>query len=66
MSKLDASWKTVKTQYKLTTVLGEGVSGQVIKAKHRETNKTFAIKKISCSFKNLEQMKNILREISML
>ena len=54
MNKLDASWKTVSTRYKLTTVLGEGVSGQVVKAKHRETNKTFAIKKIPCSFKNLE------------
>jgi serine/threonine protein kinase len=66
MSVLDSSWKTVKAQYKLTTVLGEGVSGQVVKAKHRETNKTFAIKKIPCSFKNLEQMKYVLREIAIL
>ena len=46
--KLDSSWKTIKTNYKLIAILGEGVGGQVVKAKHRETNKTFAIKKISC------------------
>ena len=63
---LDSSWKTVKTMYKLTTVLGEGTSGQVVKAKHRETNEIFAIKNISCSFNNLEQMKYFLREIAIL
>ena len=66
MNKLDSSWKTIKTHYKLTSVLGEGVSGQVVKAKHRETNETFAIKKITCSFKDLEKMKYILREITIL
>ena len=66
MSVLDSSWKTVKTIYKLITILGEGVGGQVVKAKHRETNKTFAIKKISCSFKNFGQMKYVLREIAIL
>ena len=66
MNKLDNSWKTVKEHYKLITVLGEGVGGQVVKARHRKTNKTFAIKKIKCSFKNLDQMKYILREIAVL
>ena len=66
MSKLDSSWKTIKLNYKLTTVMGAGVGGQVVKAKHRETNKTFAIKNILCSFKNLEQMKYVLREIAIL
>ena len=35
--KLDSSWKAVKTHYKLTSVMGEGAGGQVVKAKHRET-----------------------------
>ena len=42
MNKLDNSWKTVKENYKLVAVLGEGGGGQVVKARHRKTNKTRA------------------------
>ena len=66
MIKLDASWKLVKKDFKLYSVLGEGAYGQVVKACHRESRRNFAIKNIKCSFNDLPHMKYILREISIM
>ena len=66
MNTLDSSWKQVKNNYKLTQVIGIGSHGTVVKAKHRTTNEVVAIKRVDCNFKNLDYMKYILREISIL
>ena len=66
MKKLDSSWKELTKDYKITSVLGQGVEGLVLKAVHRATKKKCAIKKIECSFNNMNQMRYILREITIL
>ena len=66
MKKLDSSWRTVKKDFKLLDVLGEGAYGQVVKAVHRESKKIVAIKNVSCSFSDLKHMKYVLREITIL
>ena len=66
MKKLEGSWHTVKKDYKLLDVLGEGVYGQVVKAVHRVSKKIVAIKNVSCSFDDLTHMKYVLREITIL
>ena len=55
-----------KKDFKLREVMGKGSYGTVIKATLRETKKSIAIKKIKCSFKDIDKMKYILREISIL
>jgi serine/threonine protein kinase len=57
--KLSSSWTDVSTDYKLIKVLGEGGGGQVIKAIHRGTKKNVAIKKIDCSFDDLDFMRYV-------
>ena len=37
MNSLDASWKQVKTDYKLTQVIGNGCYGTVVRAYNRLT-----------------------------
>jgi serine/threonine protein kinase len=64
--KLGTDWKTVKDNFKLTSVLGEGSGGQVVKAVHRDSKLVVAIKKIECSFDDLNYMKYVLREIAIL
>ena len=64
--KLDAGWRTVKNDYKIVEVIGEGTGGQVVKAIHRETKIVVAIKKIDCGFMDLGFMKYVLREISIM
>jgi serine/threonine protein kinase len=66
MKKLDRSWITVKKDYKLLYVLGQGSYGQVVKATHRVTKKIVAIKNIKCTFDDLTHMKYVLREITIL
>ena len=66
MKKLGSTWKALKEHYKLTEVIGEGQGGQVVKAYRRDSLKEVAIKKIDCSFEDLEHMKYVLREISIL
>ena len=66
MKKLDSSWKSLKTNYKLTDVVGQGSGGLIVKARHRLSNREVAIKKIDCSFKDLNHMKYVLRELTIL
>ena len=66
MNKLDSSWKHLKNEFKLTGVLGSGVEGLVVKAVHRESKTTCAIKRIDCSFDTMKHMRYILREITIL
>ena len=66
MEKLDSSWKEIKTDFKLTTLLGKGSFGIVIKGKHRQSRNEVAIKRIDCNFKDMEKIKYVLREITIL
>jgi len=51
--KLHNSWNSVQKEFKLTSILGQGAQGQVVKASHRESKKMVAIKNVSCSFDDL-------------
>ena len=66
MKKLSSSWKSLKENFKLTEVIGEGSGGIVVKALHRESKKLVAIKMIDCTFNDLNHMKYVLRELSIL
>jgi serine/threonine protein kinase len=46
MIKLDSKWKSVSKGYKIVEVLGQGSSGIVVQAIHRENKKVVAIKRI--------------------
>ena len=50
---LGKSWKLVKKNYSITRFLGEGSYGEVVKARHRITKETVAIKQIKCNFTNI-------------
>ena len=56
----------MQTEYKLIDIMGEGVEGVVIKAKHRQEKINCAIKRIPCSFDDMDHMKYVLREISIM
>ena len=47
-------------------MLGSGVEGLVVKAKHRESKTVCAIKRIACSFDKMAHMRYLLREITIL
>lgn len=66
MENSESCWKSLKQNYKLLQILGEGSGGKVVRAQIRSSKKIVAIKKIPCSFKNMNQMKYVLREISIL
>ena len=66
MYHLDSSWKIIKEDFKIVEKIGCGVSGDVVKAIHREAKVKVAIKKIKCSIKDLFHLKFVLREISIL
>jgi serine/threonine protein kinase len=63
---LDRHWLKVKENYKLTEVLGQGTFGKVVAAKERKTGKKVAIKFISARFDSKENVKAILRELTIL
>ena len=63
---LDSSWKTVSKDYKIVDVIGQGSGGQVVKAMNRQSKTVVAVKRIECGFDNLQYMKYILREISIM
>lgn len=63
---LDSSWKTVSKDYKIVDVIGQGSGGQVVKAMNRQSKTIVAVKRIECGFDNLQYMKYILREISIM
>jgi hypothetical protein len=35
--KLHPSWKTLKTDYKLSEIVGQGSGGQIVKGRHRKS-----------------------------
>ena len=47
---LGPGWKPVKKNYSITRFLGEGSYGEVVKARHRFTKESVAIKMIKCDF----------------
>ena len=63
---LDSSWKSVSKDYKIVDVVGQGSGGQVVKAMNRNSKVVVAVKRIECGFDNLQYMKYILREISIM
>ena len=66
MLKLHSSWKALKTDYKITELIGEGSGGQIVKGRHRTTKTEVAIKKIDCSFDDTNYMTYVLRELTIL
>ena len=66
MEKLDSSWKQLMKEFKLTRLLGQGAFGIVIKGKHRKLMKDVAIKRIECDFKDLDKIKYLMREITIM
>lgn len=46
----DHRWSFVRNEFKLIELLGEGSFGQVVRAKHRDSGKYFAIKLIKNIF----------------
>ena len=60
---LSKEWKTATLQYKILKLIGQGVYGQVAKAKHRQSGMTVSIKMISVDASNWQSMKYLIREI---
>ena len=65
-SKLSHHWNYVTKEYKLLSVSGEGSFGKVIRAVHRTTKATVAIKFIACRFNDKHSCRYIIRELSIL
>ena len=66
MKKLHSCWKALKQDYKITEVVGEGSASQVVRGRHRNSNKEVAVKKIDCSFEDMGHMTYVLRELTIL
>tara|TARA_B110000285_G_C14913556_1_gene509127 strand:- start:638 stop:850 length:213 start_codon:yes stop_codon:yes gene_type:complete len=66
MLKLDSRWKTVSVDYKILEVLGQGSGGLVVKAMHRESKKLVAVKRIDFDIEKLNEIKYLLREITIM
>lgn len=66
MLKLDSKWKTVSEDYKILDVLGQGSGGLVVKAMHRQTKKLVAVKRIDFDIEKLNEIKYLLREITIM
>ena len=64
--KFGTEWKCVQHKFNLLEVIGEGSGGVVVKATHIKSNVEVAIKKIECSFDDLDHMKYVLREITIM
>lgn len=64
--KLGSVWKTIVSRYELSTYIGAGSFGQVIKARCMRTGKMVAIKQISNIFRNSYETRKVIREISIL
>ena len=60
---LPAIWRYVTKEYKILELLGEGSFGQVVRAQHLQSGKTFAIKLVRNIFDSLYECKKVLREI---
>ena len=66
MTTLSDAWKLVQGDYKLTTFIGSGSCGEVVKAIHRKSGKTVAIKRIQNAFSNLYNSIKTVREIQIM
>ena len=65
-SKSKSSWAVVQKTYKIKEKLGEGTFGSVYKAKHIETKKTVAIKKIAKINRDNYSLRQVIRELVIL
>ena len=61
--ELDESWQIVTASYQITELLGEGSFGKVVKATHRKTGQTVAIKGIREATYNEYEAVKLLREV---
>ena len=59
-------WTEIRSDYKLKEELGAGSYGLVMKAKHRTTKKTVAIKLVTNIFKDCYIARKTLREIKIM
>ena len=63
MTNLPESWKLIQGDYKLTALIGCGAYGKVVKAIHRKSGKTVAIKQIGNVFGSIYDSIKIVREV---
>ena len=63
---LHFNWNFLSKEFTFMSVLGTGTFGQVVRAKHNATNLDVAIKFINTDFDQINQCRNVLREISIL
>ena len=63
---LSEAWGLLTGDYKLMSIIGSGSFGQVVKAKHRKSGKTVAIKLIDNIFSNLYDSIKVVREVQIM
>ena len=56
----------MQQDYKLKKILGSGSYGQVVKAVHKKSQRTVAIKLMNETFKSDYKAKQVLREIQIM
>ena len=67
MQKQDqANWETLRKDYSLVKIIGQGAYGTVCKAIRRDNKQTYAIKMIKFKIDDGYAFKQVLREISIL
>ena len=59
-------WSTITEEYELLSSLGSGGFGEVMKARHIKSNKTVAIKLMTCLFDHLYTSKKLVSEIQIM
>ena len=63
---IDKKWKQIQEKFSITRFIGSGSCGEVARVKHRETREVYAVKLVKFDQKNTFQMKNLVRELSIL
>ena len=66
LERLPAAWSSLAADYDFLKIQGQGSFGQVVKANHKSSNKTVAIKYIADAFDNIHSIKRVYREIAIL
>lgn len=65
-TNLPDSWKLVQNDYKLAALIGSGAYGKVVKAIHRKSGKTVAIKQMDNIFHNVYDSIKLVREVQIM